>query len=181
MQERSALAAPSGDAVRHQPQDFVEALARQAGIRCRATHQVEQASFVPFFGRAFGDDLLCQHVERRYRHVQHVEPPGVHRSQERRALDQLVARERVKLADWRRESVVAGAADPLQKSRNAARRADLAHQLDRSDIDTELERGGGDQHLQRTIAQQLLDARAAIFRKAAVMRGDVFGADAFGQ
>ena len=63
------------------------------------------------------------------------------------------------------------AADALQERGDAARRADLADQLDRADVDAELERRGGDQRPQVAGAQARLDPVAAVLRQAAVVRG----------
>ena len=48
--------------------------------------------------------------------------------------------------------------DALEQRRDAARRADLADQLDRSDVDAELERGGGHERAQVAGAEPVLDA-----------------------
>jgi hypothetical protein len=42
---------------------------------------------------------------------------------------------------------MARAAGPLQERRDRARRAELAHEVDVADVDAELERRGGDEHL----------------------------------
>ena len=72
-----------------------------------------------------------------------------------------------------RAARVAGAADALEQRRDAARRAELADQLDRPDVDAELERGRRDQHAQIARAQALLDAQPPLLREAAVVRGDL--------
>ena len=101
-----------------------------------------------------------------------VEPPGAHRGEQRGALDELVARQRVEAALRRAGAGVVRAADALQERGDAAGRADLAHQLDRADVDAELERRGGDQRLEVAGAQPRLDPVPALLREAAVVRGD---------
>src|SRR5439155_23606369 len=66
---------------------------------------------------------------------------------------------------------VVRAADALQERGDAARRADLADELDRADVDAELQRRGGDQRLERAGAQARLDPPAPLLREAAVVRG----------
>ena len=55
---------------------------------------------------------------------------------------------------------VVGAADALQEHRDAARRAELAHQLDVADVDAELERGGGHHDLELAGLEALLGVEA---------------------
>ena len=110
-----------------------------------------------------------------------VEAAGAHRGEQRGALDELVARQRVEAALGRAGAGVVGAADALEEGGDAARRADLAHQLDRADVDAELERRGGDQRLQVARPQARLDPVAAVLRQAAVVRGDDVVAEALAE
>ena len=64
----------------------------QRGVRPGAAHQCEQRVLVPFAAGDLGDDLLRQHVERRLRDAQRVELAAAHAVEQRRALDQVVAR-----------------------------------------------------------------------------------------
>ena len=113
--------------------------------------------------------------------LQPVELAATHAVEQRRAFDQLVARQREQPALRRAADGVAGAADPLQEGGDRARRAELADQIDVADIDAELERGGGDQRLQLAVLQPLLGVEPLLLRQAAVMRGDVVLAEPFGQ
>ena len=67
---------------------------RQVPVGPGALHQSEQRSLVPGVHRTRGDDLLGEHVERRLGHPHRVQLALVHRPEQRRALDQLVAGER---------------------------------------------------------------------------------------
>ena len=69
----------------------------------------------------------------------------------------------------------------LQKCRDRSRRTELADQLDIADVDAELERRGGDQHLQLAALQALLGLEPQLLRHAAVVRGDVLVAEQLGQ
>src|SRR5206468_1721354 len=93
--------------------------------------------------------------------------------EERRAFDELVAREREEAALGRAVDGMAGAPDALQEARDRARRAELADEVDLADIDAELERGGRHQRLQGAALQALLGVEPLLLRHAAVMRGDV--------
>src|SRR5207253_7942569 len=91
----------------------------------------------------------------------------------RRALDQVIAREREDAPLRDAFDGVAGAAYPLQESGDAMRRRDLAHEIHMADIDAELERRGGDQHLELALAQPLLGIQACFLRQTAVVRRHV--------
>ena len=110
-----------------------------------------------------------------------VEPTRAHRGEQRGALDQLVARQRVEPTLRRAGAGVVGAADALQERGDAARRADLADELDRADVDAELERRGRDERLEVAGAQPRLDPVAAVLRQAAVVRGDDVVAEALAE
>ena len=73
---------------------------------------------------------------------------------------------------------MAGAADALQERRDAARRPDLAHEVDRADVDAEFERGGRDEGAQLAVLEPLLEAHPALLREAAVVARHVLLAEA---
>src|SRR5262249_6418361 len=123
------------------------------------------------------DDLLREDVERLARRQHAVEASRAHGAAERRALDQLVAGGREEAPLRHRAARVARAPDPLEQGRDAARRAELTHELDGAAVDAELERGRRDEHREVPRAQPLLDPRAALLRQAAVVRGDAALAD----
>ena len=129
------------------PHDGVEILARQVAIGPGAAHQREQLVLAPFARADLGDDLLRQHVERLLGDREAIELAAAHAVEQRRAFDQLVARQREQPALGRAADRVAGAADPLQEAGDRARRAELADEVDVADVDAELERGGRDQRL----------------------------------
>ena len=136
-----------------------------------AAHQREELVLAPLARGDLGDDLLRQHVERLLGDRQPVELAAPDAVEQRRAFDQLVARERKQPALGRAVDRVAGAPDPLQEARDRARRAELADQIDVADVDAELERGGRDQRLQLAALQPLLGVEPLLLGEAAVMRG----------
>ena len=72
---------------------------------------------------------------------------------------------------------VVGAAHALQERGDGARRAHLADELHRPDVDAELERRRGHERAQVAGAQARLGALAAIRGEAAVVRRDLVGAE----
>jgi hypothetical protein len=114
-------------------------------------------------------------------HAQRVELAAAHAVEQRRRFGQVVARAREQPALGHAADVVAGAADALQEGGDAARGADLHHQVDVADVDAELERGGGDQHLQLAGLQALLGVQAQFARQAAVVRGHALVAQALAE
>ena len=145
----------------------------RVGVGRRAPDQLEELALGPGVGRARGDDLLREDVEGRLGRQDAVQLAGAHRAEQRRRLDQLVARRRVDAPLGDGPARVARAADPLEQGGDAARRADLADQLDGPDVDAELERGRGDQGGQVARAQPRLEPEPAILGQAAVMGGDL--------
>ena len=145
----------------------------KVAVRPRPPHHREQLVFLPLAARGLGDDLLRQHVERRIERDQPIELAPPHRHQQRGALDQVVAGFGKQPALRRAVNGVAGAADALQQRRDAARRSDLAHQVDVPDVDAELERRGRHDHADRAVLQPRLGIEAALLRQAAVVRRDL--------
>ena len=137
MQVRAAHAAPAREAFGEHLHHFVEALARQPRIRRRARKTRIQRVLLPLRACHFGDDLLREHVERRFGNAQRVELAALHAIEQRRAFDELVARQREQPALRHAADMVPGAADALQERCDPARRADLADEIDVADIDAE--------------------------------------------
>ena len=179
-----AAPAAGADPLGHQVGDVLEVLGGQVPERCRLPGQAEQLAFRPRLGGRLGHHLLRQDVQRPFRYDDGVQPPPAHAAQERGALHQLVAGGRVQPAGGRPGAGVVRAAHPLQEGGEAARRADLAHQLDRSDVDPELQGGRGHQGAQVPGAQPGLDPLPAAPGQGPVMRGDLapeFLAEPFAQ
>ena len=100
---------------------------------------------------------------------------------QRGAFDQLVARGGEEAALGQRTHPVAGAADALQRDCDGARRADLADQVHRADVDSQFERSGGHHGAQFAIFEAPLGFQAQRAGQAAVVRQDGVFAQALGQ
>ena len=103
------------------------------------------------------------------------------RSQERRALDQVIPRGREDSALRHAVDGVAGSADALEQRRDPMRRSDLAHEIDVADVDAELERGRGDERLQLAGLEPRFGVEPLLLRQAAVMGGDRLFAEPLAQ
>ena len=165
-------------AAREHREHLVVVLAREVAIRSGAAHEVEQLVLVPLARGALGDDLLRQHVERGDRLHDLVEAARADRPRQRRALHQLVARAGEDAALRPHAERVPGAPDALQEGGDAARRADLADEIDRADVDTQFERGRRHQRAQLAVLEPLLQPQPPLLGEAAVVAGDVLLADA---
>ena len=166
--------APGLDAPGGQVHHLVELVAGEAGERRGPTDQGEEGVDVPLPGGGhLGHDLLGQDVQRGHGRMEQVEVPGPHRRQEGRALDQLVAGERVEATGGRALHVVVGPADALEECGDSPGRADLADQLDRPDVDAQLEGGSGDEGPKVAGPEPLLDDPTARRGEAAVVGGDL--------
>ena len=90
--------------------------------------------------------------------------PRRDREHERRALDEVVARRREQPPLRHGAAPVAGAADALHGHRNRSRRSNLTDEIDRADVDAELERRRRDDHAQLAGSSDAVRRRGAILR-----------------
>ena len=127
------------DARRYKLDDLVEGLPRQRLVGRGLPHEVEERVLGPGLARRFRNDLLGEHVEGRHGHGDAIEAPRAYGSHQGGAFEQLVPARREEAAMRTQPQCVARAADPLQEGGDAARRADLADEIDRTDIDAQLE------------------------------------------
>ncbi len=174
-------AATRRNAVRQHRDDFVERRAGQLAVRKRARDQREQVVLAPLVGGAGGDDLLGEDVERRVRDDQPIQIALADGAGQRRAFDQLVARGGEQASLGHRAAPVARPADPLHRDRNRARGADLADEIDRADVDAQLERGRGDEHAQVARLQPPFGVEPNPSGEAAVVGGHGLRSQPLGQ
>src|SRR5262249_36182570 len=116
MDERATPAVPGAEAVCEHFHDRSEILARQISIGPRAACQRVKLVFIPFASGNFGDDLLSQNIERRFRDDKPIELASTHAVEERCALDEFIAREREESALWGAVNGVARAPNALEKA-----------------------------------------------------------------
>src|SRR5262245_21015296 len=76
---------------------------------------------------------------------------------------------------------MAGASDALQQGGDRARRTEMADEIDVPDVDTELERGGGDDDRDGARLEPGFGGKAQLARHAAVMGGDAIGTEALAE
>ncbi len=173
---RGAPAAAGREALREHLDDVVEVPALEIAVGVGAAHQLVQRAVVPLFARDCRYDLLRQDVERMPGDDQPVQLALPRGPQQRRALDQLVARQREQPPLRHGGEMVARAPHPLQQRRDRAGRADLAHQVHRPDVDPELERRRGDERPELPLLEARLGIEPLLLREAAMMRRHVLRA-----
>ena len=182
MDERAAPPAAGAEALGQHRDDRGEILARQSRGYGQARRKSAKSSSSSHSRAATSATICCASTSSGCSGIDEtVELAAAHAVEQRRAFDQLVARQREEPALGRAADGVARAADALQEARDRARRAELADQVDVADIDAELERGGGHQRLELAALQPLLGVEPALLGEAAVMRRDVLLAEALGQ
>ena len=118
-------------------------------------HQREEIVLRVLAARRLRDDLLREDVERRVLRHDAIELAAADRAKQRRALDQIVARDREEPSFRQARHRVPGAADALEKRGNAVRRSNLADEIDVPDVDAELERGGRHERFQRAALSRI--------------------------
>ena len=181
MDERAAPAPTGGEAFGQHARDRVEIRAGQGAERPGAAQPIIKLRLRPILRCDFRDDLLRQHVERPVGHDEAVKLPATDAVDKRRALHQIVARERKQAPLGRAADGVARAADALQEGRDRARRTDLTDEIDVADVDPELERSGRHESLEFAALQPLFGGEPELLGHAAVMRGDGLIAEPIGK
>jgi hypothetical protein len=177
MEVGTGAPAAVGDALGQHREHLLELVVGQRGIRRRAADHRHELVLGDLLGGGRGDDLLREDVEWRVAQRDRVEVAAPHAAHERRALDELVAGQREHPALRRAAEVVARAADALEQRGERARRADLHDQIDRADVDAELERRRRDRALDLAVLELLLRGEPQRARHRAVVGDDVLLAE----
>ena len=120
-------------------------------------------------GGDVGDDLLGEHVERVAQEAGGLDLAGDHALGDHRGLEQVAAVLRVQRAAARFADRVAGPPDALHAARDCAGRLDLDDEIDRTHVDAELERAGGDDAAQQAALQLVFDDDPLLACQRAVM------------
>jgi len=170
MEVRPAATARVRNAFAEHRYDRVKVRALQIAIRICSPDQRKQIVLREFLASRHRDNLLRQDIERIFRNLQPVELAAADRPHQRCAFDQLVTSRREQAAFGQRSHPVTRPADPLEPYSDRTRRTDLADQIHGADIDSQLERRGGDDSPQLTVLQALLGLKPQSAGKAAMMR-----------
>jgi hypothetical protein len=154
--KRRTAAAPRGETLGQHRYYRIELAAFERPVRPCAAHETEQLVFDAWPAGDFSRDLLREHIERRVLHDDGVELTAADRSEQRGAFHEVVARHRQQAALRHTGNGVTRSTYPLQEGRDAVGRADLAYEIDVTDIDAELQRCRGDQRFERAAFEAML-------------------------
>ena len=124
---------------------------------------------LPLVQRRHRDQVLGEDVERVLRDRRLLDLGLAHAAGDDRALEQVAAvfGEDPAFGDF--AHAVAGAADPLQAAGDRLRRLDLDDEVDGAHVDSQLQRGGGDQAGELAGLEHLLDDGALLVGERAVV------------
>ena len=162
-----------GKPARDQPQNALEHLCRQIVERIRGSNQVKERRHVPGLHRDARDDLLRQHVEATMRHTQMLDCAREHRAAQCGRFQQITRGlgDQPPFADAPHH--VPCPTDSLKPSHaHAARRFDLADEVNRPHIDPQLQGRGRHDRRERTLLQGLFRYSPLGEADAAVMRSE---------
>ena len=139
VEESGATALPRSHPIGLNAYHLVELLPGQVpiGVGPRAKHI--QGVFSPFLLGAGCHHLLGKHVQRPGRDGQGIQIAPANGPAEGHALGQFVAGQREQPSLGRAAHRVAGAPHPLQQDPDGPGRADLADQVDHTDVDTQFQ------------------------------------------
>ena len=169
--QRAAPAALGGEAVGEHGHHGVELRARERPIGPRPPDEGEQLVFRVLATRGFGDDLLSKHIARRVVRHDAIQLSSPNRSDERHALDKIVARGRKHPALRRAGHRVSRSTHTLQERCDAMWRSNLAHEVDVTDVYSEFQRRRGDERLERAALEPRFRVEPPLFRQASVVCG----------
>src|SRR5215471_6583275 len=174
MQEGAAAASLRRDPFGQHFDNIVEIGPRQIAIRICLLYQFEQLILIPGFAGDGRYDLLSQNIERPFWNFQSIEIACTDGVNERCALDEFIPRcgEQAAFRNAVRIDTVSRSSDALKRHCDRSRRADLANEFDRSDIDAQFQRRCRDDRAQLAVLQFLFRFEAQFSRKAAMVSQD---------
>ena len=149
----------AGVAAAEQVEGGVEGGAGELGVGRGAGHEGVHLVDVPLVHRQHRHDLLGEHVEGVGGDRELLDGAAAHPLDRHGRLGEVatVLGEEDPAADL--ADLVAGAADALERARDAGRRLDLDDEVDRAHVDAELEAAGGDHAGQAPALEVVLDHR----------------------
>ena len=178
---RHRAALPPGDALGVHADHRVEIRPREVAVGPGAPHPPEQIVLADLLASRPRDDLLREDVERMLGQSRLLEPSLAQAAHDGGAFDQLVAREREEPRLGHPAPLVARPSDALQGDGEVVRRIELHHEVHRSDVDAQLQRGRRHHCLRRAALQLLLGGEADGPREAAVMGGHLIFSEPLGE
>src|SRR5690606_41744769 len=123
--------------------DLAEGLACVVTVGIRPSNQHEETVYHPLLRRRFANVLLGQHIGRLGRDDHPVQLAGPYSAKQRRAFEEVVARDREEATLWRAVYGMPRAAYALEEGGDPVRGSDLTDEVDMPDVDTQLQRSGG--------------------------------------
>ena len=179
MDQCRAMAAFGAESLRQHADDFIEFFAREIPIWIAPSARVANNSFSVQSSRADGgDNLLREDVQRFLGNFEPIQFAVADALKRGHAFHQFIARERKQSALGQAAARCSGAAHALEQGGNGTSRAELANEIDRTDIDAQFERGRGDERLEFAALEAIFRIEPQLRGKAAVMGRDLVGADA---
>src|SRR5712671_3141561 len=161
--------------------NLIELTAREIAVRPGCTDEVEEFIFIPIFRRSCGNDLLREHIQRFFRNRQAVEFATMNATQQGRAFDQFIAAQWENPTFRQTTALMLSPTDTLQQCGYRARRAQLANKINRTNINSQLQRSRGDERFQFAALQSVFRFEPQFCRKTPVMRSDSVGAQQLAQ
>ncbi len=162
----------AGEQIEHR----VECLVGQLGEVGRASDDLGDVVEWEVVECDHGDDLLGKDVERVPGVTGLLDEAGLHSVDHDGGFEQIGPVLREELAPARRADLVTRSTDPLEAATDRTRGLDLDHEVDRTHVDTEFERRGGDEALQGSSFEFVFDDEPLLATERSVVRLDQFPA-----
>src|SRR5262249_20396755 len=166
---RLSSASPRSDPISHYAKHLLKLDLSQTTIRVSPPTEAKEFVDLPGLRRGRGHHLLPKDMGGGGWHANVIEHATTDRSYQRSTFKQLVPGERKQSAFRNCLDPVTGASDPLQTGGNRARRADLADQIDGSDVNAQLQRRGRHHHPCLACLQSLLCRKPDLARQTSVV------------
>src|SRR6476620_3004695 len=128
--------------------NLVEFTASEIAVRPGGTDELEEFILIQIFRRSCGNDLLRQYIQRFFGNGEPIKFAAINTTQQGRALDQFIAAQRENPAFRQTAALMLSPADTLQQCGYRAGRAQLANEINRANINSQLERSRSNERFQ---------------------------------
>src|SRR5262245_1236668 len=149
--------------------NLIDLIAGEVAVRPGRTNELEEFILIPIFRRSCSNDLLREHIQRFFGNGQAVEFGVINTAQQRRALDQLIATQREDSTFRQTAEPMLSPADTLHQCDYRARRAQPANEINRTNINSQLQRSGSDERFQFAALQPVFRFEPQFRRKTSMM------------